>query len=54
MLKNRPIANFVIDLYKVAKLEPDPPGEFEEVSEDKIKKSPFGIIEIIIRAEDKR
>ena len=54
LLTNQPIADFVIDLYKVAGLEPDPPGEYEEVSDEKRKKGPFGIVEITSRVEDDR
>lgn len=51
LLTNSQILQFIIDLYIIAGLKPDPPGDYEEVTETQIKKRSFGIIEIIIEDE---
>lgn len=51
LLTNSPVRNFIIDLYKIVDLEPDPPGEFERVGTDRIKKQPFGVVEFTVSDE---
>lgn len=51
LLNNSKIRDFVDDLYKIANLLPDPPGEFEWNDQESEEGKSFGIIEFKIAQE---